>query len=190
MRIHEQSARPALKVPPGPEDHALGPADAPIQFVEYGDYQCAHCIAMHKIVTEILAQYAGRIHFIWRHFPLSKMHPMARPAAQAAEAAGEKFWQMHELLFSQPKNLNKEQILQYARQLGLDIDAFSKAMDSEESYARVRAQMTGGIRSGVNTTPTFYIQGLRYDGDLNRSSLSAAIEAATGTGDNPSNAPA
>jgi len=115
---------------------------------------------------------------------------MARPAAQAAEAAGEKFWDMHELLFSQPKNLNKEQILQYARQLGLDADAFSKAMDSEESYARVRAQMAGGIRSGVNATPTFYIQGLRYDGDLNRSSLFAAIEAATGTGDNPPNAPA
>jgi len=190
MRIHEQPERPALKVPPSPEDHSLGPADAPIQLVEYGDYQCVHCIAMHKVVKEVLAHYAGRIRFIWRHFPLSKMHPMARPTAQAAEAAGDKFWDMHELLFSQPKNLNREQILEYARQLGFNVDTFSAAMDSEAIYAQVRSNMAGGIRSGVNTTPTFYIQGLRHDGDLNRTSLFSAIEAAAGTGDNPPNAPA
>jgi protein-disulfide isomerase len=187
MIIHEQPERPALKIPVGPDDHILGPAAAPLELVEYGDYQCVHCIATHKVMTEILAEHPDLIRFVWRHFPLSKMHPLARLAAQAAEAAGEKFWEMHQFLFSTPRGLSRERMIQYAQLIGLNAAEFTVAMDSEAVYARVRAQMAGGIRSGVNTTPTFYIQGLRYNGGFNKAALLPAIlEAPPKAGDNPS----
>ena len=176
MRL--EPPRPALTPPLGPEDHILGSDKAVLELVAYGDYQCPHCHCAHRVTRELIAEFNGQIRFAWRHFPLSKMHPDARNAATVAELAGDKFWQMHDLLFTDTGKLSRENLLQYARQLEIDAQQVIRALDENQFGDVIRRHIASGLRSGVNTTPTFYINGRRHNGGFDKPELSAALHEA------------
>ena len=168
-------------VMPG-RDHIRGTIDAPVTLLEYGDYECPFCSAAHRIVTTIEAAFGSRLRFVFRHFPLTTVHPHAQLAAEAAEAAGaqNEFWAMHDVLFRNQRDLRPESLAQYARDLvRLDAAAFAKDLIVHTHLAKVRADFTGGVMSGVNGTPTFYINGVRHDGSWEYAALAAALRAAT-----------
>jgi len=176
-----------LKPPPAPtlkpplvesRDHILGPTDAPIELVEYGDFECPHCGRAFKIVQQIRVELGDRLRFGYRHFPLAKMHPHARAAAEASEAAGAqgKFWEMHDILFQHGQALELGNVTRYAEEIGVpDIPKF-KAEISAETYApRVQEDLASGVRSGVNGTPTFFLNGRRHNGGYDYESIMQAI---------------
>ena len=164
--IRPTGPRPLLQPPILPDDHALGLAAAPLQLVEYGDFECPHCLKAHGILRRIRRELGDQLLFVFRHFPLSKAHPHARQAAEAAEAAAAqgKFWQMHDLLFSHHDELELENHIEYARLLGLDVERFRTELLNRTYAARVHEDLSSGVRSGVNTTPTLYTNGRRLNG--------------------------
>ncbi len=170
--------KPPLTPPLGPADHIAGTTDAIVELVAFGDYQCPHCQTAHPITQELIKEFNGQLRFGWRHFPLSKIHPDARNAAMAAEACGEKFWQMHNLLFTDTGKLSRENLLQYARQLEIDPQVVATALDENRYGDLVRQHIASGLRSGVNTTPTFYINGRRHNGGFDKPTLTAALQEA------------
>jgi protein-disulfide isomerase len=156
-----------LKTPVGPEDHVQGgPEDAPITLVEYGDYQCPHCARAHPIVKTVQEALGENLRFVFRNFPLSSLHEDAENAAEAAEIAGEsgKFWEMHDTLFEHQRSLGEESLVEYAVSLGLDEQIFLNDLTAHTYNGRIRRDFIGGAKSGVNGTPTFFINGSRYDG--------------------------
>jgi len=161
-------------------DHLRGDAAAPCILVEYGDYQCPHCGHAHPIVKEIQKHFGNRLAFVYRNFPLKEMHPQAEPAAEAAEFAGEheKFWEMHDQLFENQNELGEALYERLVKSLGLVAAELRTALQEETYHARVRADFMGGARSGVNGTPTFFINGKRHDGPAEFSFLKDAIEQA------------
>lgn len=161
-------------------DHIAGPAKAPVTLVEYGDYECPHCGHAYPIVEELRRRFAKQMRFVFRNFPLSEMHPHAESAAEAAEAAGDqdRFWEMHHALFTHQNGLDKSHLLTYASGLHLDAERFAADLAAHKFRARVREDFLSGARSGVNGTPTFFVNGTRYDGSYDLPSLSEAIEAA------------
>ncbi len=164
------------------QDHRRGPIDAPVTFVEYGDYQCPHCRQAQSVVWDLQERLGDRFCYVYRHFPISTAHPNAQQAAEAAEAAGAqgKFWEMHDHLYDHQAALGDEQLVQYAAELGLDTERFQREL-TEHVYAdRVRQDFLSGVRSGVNGTPTFYINGERYDGPWDVESLLAEIQKPLG----------
>lgn len=173
-----------LKPPINENDHIKGPEDAPVTLVEYGDYECPHCARAHPIVEEIIQRMGDRLCFAYRNFPLREAHPHAEHAAEAAEWAGDsgKFWDMHDALFEHrsdgPDWLDDDRLLQYASDLGLDADDLESALREERYRPRVRADFMSGVRSGVNGTPTFFINGYRYDGNWDLPELLDALEGA------------
>src|SRR5713226_5500137 len=169
-----------LKVPVGPDDHAQGPADAPVTLVEYGDYECPHCGRARSIVKQIQHRMGAHLRFVFRHFPLRESHPHAEHAAEVAEAAGAqgKFWQMHDRLFERQFALEDENLVEYAAELGLDAPRVARELAAHLYKAQVRDDFMSGVRSGVNGTPTFFINGVRYDGSWDAEPLAAALEAA------------
>ncbi len=173
--MRPEPPRPALAPPLGPEDHIYGPADAVVELVAYGDYQCPHCHTAHPITQSLIEEFAGQLRFGWRHFPLSKIHPDARNAAMAAEACGDKFWHMHNLLFTDPGKLSRENLLQYARQVQIDPQTVIAAWDENRYGELIRRHIASGLRSGVNTTPTFYINGRRHNGGFDKRTLTTAL---------------
>jgi protein-disulfide isomerase len=158
--------RPRLTVPVGERDHVLGPATAPVTLVEYGDYECPFCGAAHKSVVQILQVMGNDLRFAFRHFPLSQIHPHAYQAAEAAEAAGAqgRFWEMHDLLFENQDRLGLRDLIGYAGALGLDLERFVTDLRGHAHAGRLREDFLSGVRSGVNGTPTFFVNGLRHDG--------------------------
>ena len=164
-------------------DHIRGSDRAPVTLVEYGDYECPHCGQAYPVVEELIRQLGRALRVAYRHFPLTSMHPRAEPAAEAAEAAGAqgKFWEMHAQLFENQDALDDADLIRYADSIGLDVDQFTDELASHAHAPRVREDMLGGIRSGVNGTPTFFINGVRHDGPYDFDSLFAAIEAAAGS---------
>lgn len=170
-----------LATPVDETDHILGPADAPVTLVEYGDFECEHCGRAHPIVQEVLRQRPDRVRFVFRHFPLTQIHPHAQGAAEAAEAAGAQgaFWPMHDLLFEHQEALDSDSLIAYARQLSLDVDRFERELRDHTCAEQVRADFMSGVRSGVNGTPTFFINGRRHDQSWDLDSLLAAIDRAT-----------
>jgi protein-disulfide isomerase len=158
------------------QDHALGPADAPITIVEYGDYECPTCLNAVPIVQKVRESLGERARFIFRHYPQSSIHPHASAAAEAAEAAAEqgKFWQMHEALFEHQKELATLDLSHLALTLGLEIYEFDSSRTREKHRRRIATDFEGGQRSGVNKTPTFFINGRRYDGRIDPDGLLAA----------------
>jgi protein-disulfide isomerase len=171
----------AHPVVPG-RDHIRGTISAPITLLEYGDYECPFCAAAHRIVTTIEAAFGSRLRFVFRHFPLTTVHPHAQLAAEAAEAAGAQnaFWPMHDVLFRNQQDLRPESLTLYARDLvQLDAAAFSKDLIVHAHLPKVRADFTSGVMSGVNGTPTFYINGVRYDGSWEYAALAAALRGAS-----------
>jgi protein-disulfide isomerase len=171
------SVQARLTVPVGAHDHILGPASAPVTMVEYGDYECPYCGAAHPIVKELLRRFGKRVRFAFRHFPLSTAHPHAERAAEAA-GTQEMFWEMHDILFDNQDALEDEDLVGYAEALGLDIDRFAEELATHVHALRVRADFLGGVRSGVNGTPTFFLNGVRHDGPCDFDALRDAIEEA------------
>lgn len=157
----------ALRLAVNDEDHIEGNIDAPITLVEYGDYQCPHCGRAYPIVKRIQAEMGDRMRFVFRDFPLEKAHPQALMAAVASEAAGRqgKFWEMHDMLFEHQKRLHHTGLVEHATALGLDIDRFEQDMNDEALAIRVKEEFYSGMRSGVNATPTFFINDEKFEGD-------------------------
>jgi protein-disulfide isomerase len=171
-----------LTPPVSERDHVIGPAVAPVTLVEYGDYECPFCGAAQPVVHEILRRLSSELRFAFRHFPLTRTHLHAEHAAEAAEAAGaqgpEKFWQMHELLFANQHALEDADLLVYAETIGLDLDRFVREVQMGVHAKRVREDFLSGVQSGVNGTPTFFINGRRHDAGNDLATLLAAIAAA------------
>jgi protein-disulfide isomerase len=163
-------------------DHIQGPADAAVTLVEYGDYECPYCGAAYPIIKEVQARMGERLRFVFRNFPISTSHPHAEQAAEAAEAAASqgRFWPMHDLLYENQSRLRDQDLHAYAEKLQLDIEPFDKEMADHVHAERVREDFMSGVRSGVNGTPTFYINGARHDGSYDVETLLAALERAGG----------
>ncbi len=161
-------------------DHIHGPADAAVTLVEYGDYECPYCGAAYPIVKEVQAQLGERLRFVFRNFPIVTSHPHAEQAAEAAEAAGAQgeFWQMHDLLYERQSRLGDPDLRSYAEELGLDLGRFDAELAGHVHAPRVREDFMSGVRSGVNGTPTFYIDGVRHDDSYDVDTLLAALERA------------
>jgi Na+:H+ antiporter, NhaA family len=173
---------PRLTEPVSERDHALGPENAPVTLVYYGDHQCPHCRQAFPIFEELGRQLEGRVRFVFRYFPLTTIHTQAELAAQAAEAAAEqdKFWEMNALLFERQNALDFESLVAYAAELGLDVLRFGNELRAGIHRERVQQDFVSGVRSGVNGTPTFFINGVRYDGAWDLDSLLEAIEKPLG----------
>jgi protein-disulfide isomerase len=156
-----------LTPPVGQDDHVQGAVDAPTTLVEYGDYECPHCGRAYPIVKRIQSKLGDNLRFVFRNFPLSQIHPNAADSAAFAEAAAlqGKFWSAHDILFENQRVLSAAALARYARDIGLEIDAFEKALLSGGPAQRVGTDFRNGIRSGVNGTPTFFINGARFDGN-------------------------
>jgi protein-disulfide isomerase len=155
-----------LTPPVSASDHAAGPDDAPVTLVEYGDYECPYCGMAHPIVKAAQRELGDQLRFVFRNFPLAEAHPHARLAAQAAEAAAAqgRFWEMHDILFEHQDALEPEDIIGYAKTIGLDVAQFKRDLEAGTYAKRVRDDFRSGVRSGVNGTPTFFVNGSRYDG--------------------------
>jgi protein-disulfide isomerase len=169
-----------LSEPVVASDHVLGPAQAPVTVVEYGDFECPNCKQAAPAVEMLLQRFEGQVRFVYRHYPLELVHKRALQAAEAAEcaAAQGRFWDMHKLLFDNQSALDLEQLGGYANRIGLDMAAFNGAMSDHQHLARIRAQIDSGRRSGVRGTPGFFINGMRQDVSFGLRLLFEATEAA------------
>ncbi len=170
-----------LTHPVSERDHIAGPASAPVTLLEYGDYECPYCGQAYPIVKALQQRLGKRLRFVFRNFPLSNAHPHAQHAAEAAEAAAAqgKFWEMHDSLYENQEALEDQDLISYADQLGLDAARFTRELAEHHYASRVREDFLAGVRSGVNGTPSFFINGVRHDGSFDFDSLLAGIEAAT-----------
>ncbi|HSB00694.1 MAG TPA: Na+/H+ antiporter NhaA, partial [Anaerolineales bacterium] len=173
---------PKLTLSVSERDHVKRSLDAPVMLVEYGDYECPHCQEVYPILYELKERMGNRVAYVYRHFPISRQHPNAQLAAEAAEAAAAqgKFWEMHHRLFTHQNELGFEDLLRHASAIGLDTDLFRRELEDHTYAERVREDFLSGVRSGVNGTPTFYINGTRYDGAWDFESLLEAIEKPLG----------
>jgi Na+/H+ antiporter NhaA len=170
-----------LAVPVDPDaDHIRGPEDAPVTLVEYGDFECPYCGQAEPVVRELLADFGTDVRYVWRHLPLSDVHPRAQIAAEAAEAAGEQgaFWEMHDLLLTHQDALRPVDLVGYAEQLGLDTERFAETLHSHATTTRIYDDVDGADLSGVSGTPTFFINGRRHYGAYDVDTLSAEVRAA------------
>lgn len=170
-----------LTLPVDPErDHIEGKEDAPVTLVEYGDYECPYCGKAYPIVKAIQKKMGDRLRFVFRNFPLSEMHPHAKKAAEIAEAAGAqgKFWEMHDSLFEHQRTLDDHHLKLMATGVGLDGESLLAEVDSGAFSERVREDFLSGVRSGVNGTPTFFINGTRHDEAWDEETLLAALNEA------------
>jgi protein-disulfide isomerase len=161
-------------------DHIQGPTEAAVTLVEYGDYECPYCGAAYPIIKEVQSRMGERLRFVFRNFPITTSHPHAEQAAETAEAAATqgKFWQMHDLLYENQKRLRDPDLRDYAERLALDVERFDKELAEHVHAARVREDFMSGVRSGVNGTPTFYINGARHDDSYDFETMLAALERA------------
>jgi protein-disulfide isomerase len=167
-----------LKVPVTSVDHSDGPENAPLVLVEYGDYQCPACGAAYPIVKRIQKHFSGRLRFVFRNFPLNELHPEAESAAETAEFASAhgKFWQMHDALYENQRRLGEELYSTLAQKNNLSLSDLHTALQAGSYRERVRSDFSGGVRSGINGTPTFYINGTRHDASFDFETLSEALE--------------
>jgi len=161
-------------------DHIQGPTYAAVTLVEYGDYECPYCGAAYPIIKEVQSRMGERLRFVFRNFPITTSHPHAEQAAETAEAAATqgRFWQMHDLLYENQKRLRDPDLRDYAERLALDVERFDKELAEHVHAARVREDFMSGVRSGVNGTPTFYINGARHDDSYDIETMLAALERA------------
>jgi len=160
-------------------DHVRGPEDAPVTLVEYGDFQCPYCGRAEPVVRELLTEI-GDLRYVWRHLPLTDVHPDAQLAAEAAEAAGAqgRFWEMHDLLLWHQDALRPPDLASYAAELGLDVERFSDDLRRHAWTGRVAEDVDSADLSAVSGTPTFFINGVRHQGAYDVETLTAAVRAA------------
>jgi protein-disulfide isomerase len=168
-----------LKPPVSEKDHMQGAPDAPVILVEYGDFQCPHCGAAYPIVKQLEQKFRGKMALVFRHFPLSEVHPYAQAAAVASEAAANqgKFWEMHALIFEFQSRLSPATLLHHAKTIQLNLERFEKDIQDPTLFDKVEADFESGIVSGVNGTPSFFINGVKYNGSYDYDSMSEAIGA-------------
>jgi protein-disulfide isomerase len=173
-----------LRPPVSDRDHTLGPADAPVTLVEYGDYQCPHCARAHPVITAARRRLGGQLRFVYRNFPLTEIHPNALHAAEAAESVADQggpdaYWAMHDMLFEHQRDsddaLDDEHLVRYAAAVGANPQRVQHDLDADAYSERVRTDFMSGVRSGVNGTPTFFVNGARYEGDW--SDLASFVDA-------------
>ena len=147
-------------------DHIYGNPSAALELVEYGDYECPYCGRAYPIMKSIQQELGPDLKFVFRNFPLSKIHPHAFSAAVATEAAAlqEKFWEMHDIIFENQKTLDAESIFLFAKAIGLNPERFKNDIQQKELIDKVERDFESGIRSGVNRTPSFFLNGEKYDG--------------------------
>jgi len=172
---------PTLTNPVSDErDHIQGPPGAPVTLVEYGDYECPYCGAAYPIIKEIQARLGDRLRFVFRNFPITTSHPHSQQAAEAAEAASAqgKFWEMHDILYENQEHLQQQDLLVYGERLGLHVDRFTTDLAEHIHLDRVHEDFMSGVHSGVNGTPTFFINGGRHDGPSDMETLLGALERA------------
>jgi protein-disulfide isomerase len=169
-----------LKIIVTTSDHIQGDAQAPLTLVEYGDNECPHFGTAYPIEKRVQKHFGKRLRFVFRNFPLVQAHPNAQSAAEAAEFAAThgKFWEMHDAIYENQRELSMDFLLRLAEKLGLDARALAKALKNEEYAEKVRADFLGGVRSGVNGTPTFFINNHRHDGPFDYGDLVESIERA------------
>ena len=169
-----------LRIPVTDSDHIRGNVNTQATLVEYGDYECPHCGRAHPVVKEVQRRLGSQLRFVFRNFPLAEIHPHAQHAAEAAEAAAVqgKFWEMHDTIFEHQRALTDRHLVQYGLDLGVDEKRFKDELVAHAHAARVREDFLSGIKSGVNGTPTFFINGLRHDGSWDTDALEKALRAA------------
>ena len=175
-----------LTPPVSDRDHAQGDAKARITLVEYGDYECPHCGRAYPIIKRVQTRLGKRLRFVFRNFPLGEMHPHAESAAEAAESVGAHggeaaYWTMHDLIFEHQQALSDPDLVRLAARAGVDEAAVAEDLVTERFQPRVREDFMSGVRSGVNGTPTFFINGVRFDGSWDEESLVAALEEVAST---------
>ena len=159
-------------------DHIRGSIDASISIVEYGDYECPYTGMAYPIVKEIMKKFNDKVYFVFRNFPLNEIHPHALHAAEAAEAAAaqEKFWQMHDYLFEHQDALDDIHLSSYAKKMNLDIDRFRKETLGHVYASSIDKSIKSGINSGVEGTPTFFVNNIRYDDSWDLETFSNILE--------------
>ena len=167
-----------LKPPINKADHIEGNIEAPVTLVEFGDLQCPHCRRAYPIVKDIQKHFDQKLRFVFRHFPLQNAHPYALPAAIATEAAGKhkKFWEMHDIIYERQDELDEISLFGFAAEIGLKMEEFRKDIMDDVLLRKVEADFESGIRSGVNGTPTFFINGEKHNADFEYDMLVLAIE--------------
>jgi protein-disulfide isomerase len=165
--------------PVGDDDPALGPEDAPVTIVEFADYSCYYCqLWYQQVFAQLMADYPGQIRFVYRDFPLTQIHPAAQPAAEAAECADDqgKYWEFHNAIFSGQYDLSRDGFLQIATDLGLNTTTFASCIDSGKYTDEVLGDLQDGIDIGVQSTPTFFINGFKVEGALPYESFKSIID--------------
>lgn len=168
-----------LKPPVSRRDHLKGRLNAPVVILEYGDYQCPFCGKAYYVIKELLSDKGDKVAYAFRNFPLTDIHPQAMPAALAAEAADMqgKFWQMYAMIFEDQSLLEPEYLLAYAESVGLDTDRFMDDIQSEQAAQRVEEDMASGLHNHVESTPTFFINNMPYDGPYDLGILSVIVDS-------------
>ncbi len=171
---------PLLRTPVTEGDHVRGPVDAPVTLVEYADFQCQFCGVAYANLTELLRQRTDLVRLVYRHFPIANLHPYAENAAHATEAAGTRgrFWDMHDWLYEHQDQLDPVHLSLGVGQLGLSAAEIDAETEQQAHGDRVRRDFVGGIRSGVEATPTLFVNGARHNGGYELADLLAAVDAA------------
>ncbi|QOC95235.1 DsbA family protein [Micromonospora craniellae] len=171
-----------LRTPVTEHDHVRGPVDAPVTVVQYGDFQCPFCGTAHRNLREVLRQRADAVRLVYRHFPIANIHPYAERAAEAAEAAGRRgrFWEMHDWLYEHQDQLDPVHLTLGVEQLGLPVDEVEAEIGRHAGGDRIRQDFVGAIRSGVDASPTLFVNGDRHDGDFDPGTLLTVVDDATG----------
>ncbi len=166
-----------LTSPVSAGDHIEGHEDAPVTLVEYADYQCPYCGEAHPVIKRLQKSLGKKLRFVFRNFPLTHSHPYALLAAQAAEAAAlqGKFWKMHDVIFENQDQLEPDVLPRWAREIGLDVNQFAKAVSEGRVTKRIEEDYASGLESGVDGTPSFFINGIKYEGEDDFDSLRAAL---------------
>jgi protein-disulfide isomerase len=179
-QIMSRAETATLALPVGKRDHIQGSSSAIVTLVEYGDYQCPFCGETYPIIKKLQKHFGDQLRFVFRNFPLTRIHAYAQGAAEAAEAADAqgKFWEMHDYLFEHQGALDVENLVRAAGVLGLDKVKFNREVAEHVHVARVREGIQSGIGSGVGGTPTTFINGVRNDDDDDFETLKAKVEEA------------
>jgi protein-disulfide isomerase len=172
--------RARLAVPVGGQDHVQGVVSTETTLVEYGDFECPYTRRACPVVRRLRQEFGDRLLFVFRSFPLTRIHPHAEAAAEAAEAAAAQghYWEMHDMLFDNQRALEDEDLKRYASELGLDMARFDRELAEHAHVHRVNEDVRSGLKSGVQGTPTFFVDGLRHDGPNDLATLRAALEEA------------
>ncbi len=173
----ERRTKPDLAVSVGEQDHARGAATAPVTLVEYGDYECPYTQKALPVVEALEHEFGARLRFVFRHFPRTAIHRYAQHAAEAAEAAHAQghFWEMHRHLLEPQWNLDQPSLVHYAMELGLDPNTFERALRNRSFSSVVAEDLLTAVASGVETTPSFFINGMRHSGDFDLTTMRAAL---------------